>query len=114
MSGELFTRFASQANLSPSARRWNGNDETDRNHHGLVPIADNPLEISLCWKTSSNATPKPIGFYRLYLSNLQAAGFVGPTKNGHVRLRFFHDMDDCIYIELLSKPRKRLLIGKYV
>ena len=111
--GELFTRFASRTDLSPKARVWNGNDTSARNHHGLVPITQSPLDIALFWKTSATAVPRLIGFYSLNLSNLLAAGYVGPTKTGKVRLRFYHDLDDCIYIEPLSKPRKKLLIGKH-
>jgi len=76
-------------------------------------MSSSPFDIILHWKQSATATPKVVGFYSLNLLNLQAAGYIGPTKNGKVRLRFFHDADDCIYIEPLSAPGKRLLVGKY-
>jgi hypothetical protein len=113
MDGELFTRVATQANLSPRGRRWNGNDTSARNHHGLVPISESPFDIALYWRTSAAANPQLVGFYRLNLANLQAEGYIGPTKDGKVRLRFYHDTDDCIYVEPLVRPRKKLLIGKY-
>jgi len=112
-NGELFTRFASRADLSPKARIWNGNDATDRNYHNLVPVSLSPFDIALYWKISPTAPLHLIGFYSLNLLNLQAGGYIGPTKNGKVRLRFYHDLDDFIYIEPLSAPRKKLLIGKY-
>jgi hypothetical protein len=113
MGGELFTRVLSEKDLSPEARHWNGNDATQRNHHGLVPFNESPLEIVLHWKSSKTAPPSVIGCYRLDLTNLQMAGYISAPRNGKVRLRFYHDHDDCIYIEPLAVPRRRLLIGKY-
>jgi hypothetical protein len=102
----------SPENLSPRARRWTGNDTTERNHHGLVPFGEDLLEIILRWKTSAKATPRPIGCYRLHLQNLQKAGYLPPAKNGHIRLRFYHGFDDCVYVEPLSQPH-RLIIGRF-
>ena len=43
---------------------------------------------------------------------LLEAGFIRKdTKPGHVRLRFFHDTDDIIYIET-SSGKPRLPVGK--
>jgi hypothetical protein len=112
MDGELYTRFNSESDLDPKHRKWIGNDDTDRNHHGLVPIDEQPCDMALCWKNSKAGVAKLIGFYRLNLENLCGAGYVARKPGNQVRLRFYHDSDDCIYIEI--KPgHPRLVIGKF-
>ena len=113
MAGELFSRFASEADLSPKARRWNGNDKSQRNHHGLIPYNQLPVDIVLQWKTAPSAPLRLIRFYRLYLANLVEAEFISAPRAGKVRLRFYHEFDDCIYIEPLYDRGRRLLIGRY-
>ncbi len=111
MSGELFTRFGSESDLSPKHRVWNGNDDTDRNHHGLVPIGEQPFDICLNWKRSKSDEPKLIGYFRLNLENLCDAGFVDRKPANQVRLRFYHDTDNCIYVEI-RPGSPRLLLAK--
>lgn len=113
MNGHLFTRLASEAHLSPKRRRWTGNDRTQRHHHGEVPAAQTTVDMVLKWKTGPRATPRLIGYFRLHLDQLCAQGYVGRQKDGQFRLRFYHGPDDCIYIEPLFSPRRRLAIGKY-
>jgi hypothetical protein len=69
--------------------------------------------MELNWKASPGAPVRLIGYYSLNLLNLQAAGYISATKTGHVRLRFFHDLDDCIYIQPSPGSEKRLIIGRH-
>ena len=108
---ELFSRVRSEEDLS-QPRRWNGNDRSQRNHNGAVPLSEDPLEIILRWKKSPEHPARPVGCFRLNLRALLEAGYIrADNKLGHVRLRFFHDHDGSIYIEV-RPGRPRLLIGK--
>ena len=111
-TNNLFIKMASPADLSPGHRAWNGNDRTNRNYHNAVPLDEDPFDIALKWKASPSAPLRPVGCFRLNLAALLAEGFIRRDQMaGHVRLRFFHDLDDCIYIETWSGA-PRLLIGK--
>jgi len=111
MNDELFTCFLSEAGLGARPRRWNGNDATDRNHHGLVPFAEQPFDLVLGWKRSGDSSFRSVGCFRLNLANLVKAGYIEAAKRGKVRLRFFHDIDGCVYVQ--AKPGgSRLLVGK--
>lgn len=112
MSGELFTKVCSGSNLSAKPHKWIGNDDTQRHHHGLVRLDDQPFEIILKWKTASDAFPKLVGYYRLHLQNLRLAGYVADPRGGQVRLRFYHGHDDCVYIQPLNRNAPALDIGK--
>ena len=108
----LFARMASPRDLRPAHRRWNGNDRSQRNHNGAVPLAEDPFDVVLNWKASPTAPVCPVGCFRLDLAQLLSAGYVRLDKRrGHIRLRFFHDDDGCVYIET-AQGRPRLLIGR--
>jgi hypothetical protein len=110
MNEVLFSRMRSEAVLS-SPRRWNGNDRSDRNHNGAVPVAEDPLDIVLTWKESPSHQPRSVGAFRLHLQALLEAGYIRKdTRPAHVRLRFFHDTDEVIYIET-SAGKPRLPVG---
>lgn len=108
----LFARMATPEDLAPAHRCWNGNDRSLRNHNGAVPLAELPFDIVLNWKASPAAPVHHVGCFRLNLAALLAEGYIrSDRKPGHVRLRFFHDKDECIYIE--ARPGgPRLLVGK--
>jgi hypothetical protein len=108
---KYFIHFNTPADLSMKHRRWNGNDQTQRNHHGAVPLARDPFDLVLNWKSSPNASLKQVGCYRLNLAALLAAGFIRrDTKPRHVRVRFYHDLDGSVYIEA-QQDGPRLLVG---
>jgi hypothetical protein len=108
----LFARMASPEDLSPGHRCWNGNDQSQHNHHSAVPMTEDPLDLVLNWKASATAPAHHVGCFRLNLAALLSAGYVRPDKKrAHVRLRFFHAADDCIYIEA-HPGGPRLLVGK--
>jgi hypothetical protein len=113
MNGKLFTKLYSETNLSSKPRKWIGNDDSQRHHHGLVTFDEEPLDIILKWKSSTTAPPKLIGYFRLYLQNLCDADYVSKPRNGKVRLRFYHASDDCIYIQSLINNAPALIIGKF-
>jgi len=108
----LFLKFNTPTDLASKHRRWNGNDDTQRNHHAAVLLAADPFDLALNWKTSSAAPPKVVGYYRFNLKALLNAGYIRPdTRPHHVRLRIFHDHDGSFYIEA-RHGGPRLLIGK--
>jgi hypothetical protein len=93
-------------------RSWTGNDENGRHHHSAIPLSDSPLYLKLAWKRGSKSHPYFIGNFVLNLEGLLASGFIREESRRRVRLRFFHDYDDVIYIQArLSEPR--FAIGKF-
>ena len=109
---EFFTRFDSAAPLS-DPRKWTGNDDIHRHYHSLVDLKNQPLDLTLFWKTSSGATTRLIGHYRFDLLALQKAGYIRNEKSGKVRVRFIHTTDDQIYLEPNQDNAPRLLVGNY-
>ena len=107
----LFLKFNTPSELASKHRRWNGNDDTNRNHHSDVSLNTKPFDLALSWKSSSSATPKIVGYYRFNLQALLNAGYIRrETRPHHVRLRIFHDHDGSFYIEA-RHGGPRLLIG---
>jgi len=108
----LYLRLKSVNDLAPRYRRWNGNDDTQRNHHEAVLLSVDPFDLSLNWKPSSNSTPHFVGYYRFSLEPLLASGYIRrDSKPGYVRVRIFHDQDGSFYVEA-RRGGPRLLIGK--
>ena len=58
--------------VSGIQRDWTGNDESARNHHGVVYLNESPLRLRLSWKKSPNDSAKFIGVFRLDLRKLLA------------------------------------------
>jgi hypothetical protein len=110
---KLFDMMPTTAGLSGRHRRWNANDLTQRNHHAAVPLKESPFDVVLTWKASPDSPSKLVGNFRLYLQPLLDAGYIRreKTRNGHVRVRFYHDHDNGVYIEV-RKGAPRLLVGK--
>ena len=88
-------------------RDWTGNDDSERNHHGKVPLIESPLRLRLSWKKSSKDSARLIGVFDLDLRRLHQAGYIRlePTSENEVRLRFYHGWDNVVYIQLnLKEP----------
>jgi hypothetical protein len=88
-------------------RDWTGNDESDRNHNGKVPLSESPLRLRLSWKKSPEESARPIGIFDLDLRRLLKAGYVRPEPKSEnkVRLRFYHGWDNVVYIQVnLKEP----------
>lgn len=111
MSPELFSRVASEDDFGRGFRKWTGNDENGRHHHGAVALRNSPLEIRLRWKFTANGKPRPVGLFRLNLRALLAGGYLRPDGNQEVRLRFVHDSNGCIYVQA-RRDGPRLLVGR--
>ena len=114
----LFIRLADSVNVS---RRWNANDETaghakggGRTWHGFVPKED-PMDITLSWRTDKNASPCRIGKYRLDLTELLKAEYIRTEhhagKDGF-RVMFVRAKNGCIYIQK-DPDCPRLIIGAF-
>lgn len=111
-SDAFFKKLNAATELARRHRRWNGNDDTHRNHHATVLLAEDPFDLALSWKSSSEASPQFVGYYRFYLKALLAGGYIRrDTQPRKVRLRIFHDQDGSFYVET-SHGGPRLLIGK--
>jgi hypothetical protein len=95
-------------------RNWTGNDESKRNHNGVVYLNESPLTLCLSWKTAPNQNAKLIGIFELDLRKLLNANYVRPesSKPDAVRLRFYHGYDNVIYIQVNNKE-PRLPVGKF-
>jgi hypothetical protein len=94
-------------------RNWTGNDENDRHHHGKVPLIESPLRLRLHWRKSSRDPSCLIGIFDLDLHALLRAGYIRPEpgSENEVRLRFYHGLDNVIYIQVNSK-KAALPIGR--
>ncbi len=86
-------------------RNWTGNDQSDYNHHGRVPLSESPLILRLSWKDGPNDPVQLVGVFELNLMGLLSAGYVRiePKKNREIRLRFckrvYHD-EEVIFIQV--------------
>lgn len=93
-------------------RSWTGNDESGCHHHSAIPLRNSPLYLKLAWKRDSQSHTCFVGNFVLNLELLLASGLVRKESSGHVRLRFFHDIDDTIYIQTkCNEPR--LAVGRF-
>jgi hypothetical protein len=95
-------------------RYWVGNDDSARNHHGAIPAKPETILVHLSWKQNARGTPSFVGCYELNLGSLLEHGFIRrDSQPGKVRLRFIHDHDDVICIQVLGS-RQRLEIGRFI
>lgn len=111
MPGELFTRLTCEADLDPKARRWTGNDDSDRHHHAAIRLTTAPIELLLSWKATGDAKARPVGAYRLWLPALLEAGYIRHDEGDTVRLRFVHNADGYIAIQT-NDQGPSLIVGK--
>ena len=95
-------RRVDSAQVSDIQRDWTGNDESARNHNGVVYLKESPLRLRLSWKKSATDTAQFIGVFDLDLQQLLDAKYVRTEPNkdqGAIRLRFYHGPGDVIYIQ---------------
>lgn len=92
--------------------RWTGNDVSNRHHHSSVRLSEIPFDLILRWKTDPEAIPRLIGCFRLHLPKLLAARYIRRDAAGHVRVRFYHDCNDDIFLEAKAGG-PRLWVGKF-
>lgn len=94
-------------------RDWTGNDESDRNHNGKVPLSESPLRLRLSWKKGPKDSARLVGIFDLDLKQLLKAGYIRyePKSKDEVRLRFYHDWDNVVKIQVNSKEES-LPIGR--
>lgn len=88
-------------------RDWTGNDESDRNHNGKVPLSESPLRLRLSWKKGPKDSARLVGIFDLDLKQLVKAGYIRyePKSEDEVRLRFYHDWDNVVNIQVNSKEQ---------
>ena len=92
-------------------RRWAGNDDSARNHNGVVRLSESPLTLALSWRSARKKPAAFVGCFRLDLHQLLTSGLVRIERRGEVRLRFIHDHDGKIYLQSrLNGPR--FVLGK--
>jgi hypothetical protein len=95
------------------SRDWTGNDTSARQHHSIVSLSEGRLRLRLSWKKSRDDSPRVVGVFDLQLQQLLDKQFVRVEKGveNAIRLRFYHDPDGMIYIQVNRKGPK-LPIGK--
>jgi len=88
-------------------RDWTGNDESERNHNGKVPLSESPLRLRLSWKKCPKDSARLVGIFDLDLKQLLRAGYIRyePKSEDEVRLRFYHDWDNVVKIQVNSKEQ---------
>ena len=95
------------AEAEKCSRNWTGNDQTKRERHDVVRLDESPLRLCLSWKTGTKETAKPIGVFVLDLRKLLEEEYVrdepGKEEEGGIRLRFYHALDNVIYIQVNGK-----------
>jgi hypothetical protein len=57
-------------------RNWTGNDESRRNHVGVVYLSESSLRLKLSWKEGRNSPVHLIGVFDLDLRHLLEGGYV--------------------------------------
>jgi len=82
-------------------RHWIGNDKNRRSHHGVVLLSENTLKIRLDWRICDASPALIVGEFDLDLNYLLTNEYVRHDrgKTGAIRLRFYHGLDDKIYIQ---------------
>ena len=103
--------FLRSADSTAPDRRWCGNDDSARAHHGIVALAETPLVLELSWRASKAARKALVCRLRLDLARLLAERLVRAEDAKQVRLRFFHDHDGKVYIQV-KQDAPRFLIGR--
>ncbi len=76
-------------------------------------MSESPLRLRLSWRKSKHDFAHLIGVFDLGLRNLLEAGYVRlePRSEDEIRLRFYHDWDNMIYIQVNNKG-PRLPVGR--
>jgi len=92
-------------------RTWTGNDDSARNHHGVIPLAASPVILSLSWKASAGSPPRPVGTFRLDLHRLLADGLIRLEAPDSVRVRFVHEPEGSIYLQV-NQQGPRVFVGE--
>jgi hypothetical protein len=99
-------QFLKRTDASLPDRIWCGNDNSARQHHGVVALNESPLVLELSWRASKLAAAKYVCCVQLDLPRLVAAGLVRYENSERIRLRFYHDHDGNVYIQTkLGEPR---------
>ena len=107
-------RSLQSSEVSEIDRDWTGNDEGGRHNQNRVNLDSSPLTLRLSWRKSPDDPAHLIGVFVLDLRRLLADGYVRVepgTEEKEIRLRFYHDTDDVIYIQTKSDAPK-LPVGR--
>jgi hypothetical protein len=107
LSVSHLARRVPNSEVSEIRRDWTGNDESDRNHNGKVPLIESPLRLRLSWKKGPKDSARLVGIFDLDLKQLLKAGYIRyePKSESGVRLRFYHGRDNVVYIQVNSKEQ---------
>lgn len=99
-----FARRVQDSDAGEIHRNWIGNDDKgNRSHHDRnISLNESPLKLRLSWKEHSDAPVQFIGVFDLDLNKLLAANYIHVSSESEdkVRLRFYHGLDNVIYIQV--------------
>jgi hypothetical protein len=101
-----FARRVQASEASNIESHWTGDDEKGRrSHHGIIALSKSPLRLHLSWRRSSRDSMQIIGIFELDLWKLLEASYIRVESGteGEIRLRFYHGLDDVIYIQVNMK-----------
>lgn len=99
MSEQVHKRYSSETKIT--------NDESARNKQGAITLIESPLSLRLSWRKGQRDPAYLIGIFDLDLQGLLRAGYIRLESKSEkeVRLRFYHGLDNVIYIQVnLKKP----------
>ena len=107
---ELVKRIEEEEQREPISR-WTGNDASNRHHTGLLNPSES-RDFVLRWKKSaSDNHPGLIGFFRLRLEQLVAAGWC-KREGDKVRVTFYHDEEGVIRLRIRKADGGGILIPR--
>jgi hypothetical protein len=97
--------------LEKTDRTWIGNDDSARNQHGVIRLAESPVTLRLSWRPSAMRPSVIVGCFRLDLRRLLANGLVRIERAGSVRVRFVHDEHGTVYLQV-KRGEPQLEVGR--
>ena len=95
----MFVERTSDARMTGDHRSWTGNDKSNRCHHGRVRLSEDPLYLRLHWKAGPDSPKRFVGNLKIKLRKLLINEYLREEDDGIVRLRFYRDHDNIIYIQ---------------
>lgn len=95
----MFVERTSEARMRGLHRRWTGNDNTGRWHHGTVRLSEDPLYLRLQWKSGTGSEVRFVGNFEIKVRKLLINGYLRDERDGTVCLKFHHARDDMIYLK---------------
>ena len=95
-------KLVEMVNAAPGtrgARQWTFRDDNARHYHGQVSLGEDPMYLTLLWRSNSAGQVHRVGIFRLPRRELMAKGFIRQDSADTVRVRFCR-RDTSIYLQV--------------